>query len=138
MFHVKHMATDPFAHLDAQLAQLERDGLRRRAPDPTPSGALSFCSNDYLGLASQPAPPAASGAGASRLIAGERDEHRRLERALASWLGSEDTLVFASGYAANVGTLSALAGAGDLIVSDALNHASIIDGARLSRARVAV
>ena len=99
---------------------------------------LSFCSNDYLGLAGGNAPPAPSGAGASRLIAGERAEHRRLEHALASWLEVDDTLLFTSGYAANVGALSALAGPGDLVVSDALNHASIIDGARLSRARVAV
>ena len=138
MFHVKHMATDPLSHLAAQLEQLEREGLRRRTPEPIAPGALSFCSNDYLGLAARPAPAASSGAGASRLIAGERDEHRRLEHALATWLGTEDALLFASGYAANVGTLSALAGSGDLLVSDALNHASIIDGARLSRARVAV
>ena len=138
MFHVKHMATDPLAHLAEQLAQLERDGLRRRPPEPIPAGTLSFCSNDYLGLASRAAPPAPCGAGASRLIAGERDEHRRLERAFAIWLGTEDALLFTSGYAANVGTLAAVAGPGDLIVSDALNHASLIDGARLSRARVAV
>jgi 8-amino-7-oxononanoate synthase len=80
----------------------------------------------------------ASGSGASRLIAGEHDQHRRLERAFAEWLGAEDALAFASGYAANVGALSALAGPRDLVVSDALNHASLIDGARLSRARVAV
>jgi 8-amino-7-oxononanoate synthase len=138
MFHVKQMATDPFAHLADELERLDRGGLRRRAAEPTPAGALSFCSNDYLGLAARPAPPAPSGAGASRLLAGERDEHRRLEGALATWLGTEDALVFTSGYAANLGTLAALAGPGDLIVSDALNHASIIDGARLSRARVAV
>ena len=99
---------------------------------------LSFCSNDYLGLASRPAPAATSGAGASRLIAGERDEHRRLERRSRRGSDAEDALAFSSGYAANVGTLSALAGPGDLLVSDALNHASIIDGARLSRARVVV
>src|SRR3954470_8845814 len=123
MFHVKRLGTDPLAHLTDVLEQLERDGLRRHAPPPIPTGELSFCSNDYLGLASRPAPAAPSGAGASRLIAGERDEHRRLEHAFATWLGAEDALVFASGYAANVGTLSALAGARDLIVSDALNHA---------------
>lgn len=132
------MPADPLAHLVDQLSQLESEGLRRHARPPLVHGALSFCSNDYLGLAARPAPPVASGAGASRLIAGERDEHRRLERAFASWLGTEDTLAFASGYAANVGALSALASAGDLLVSDSLNHASLIDGARLSRARVAV
>ena len=132
------MAVDPLAHLAEQLDQLEREGLRRHARPPAKPGTLSFCSNDYLGLAGRAAPPAASGSGASRLIAGERDEHRRLERAFATWLDVEDVLAFSSGYAANVGALSALAGAGDLIVSDSLNHASLIDGARLSRARVAV
>ncbi|MDB5219724.1 MAG: 8-amino-7-oxononanoate synthase [Myxococcaceae bacterium] len=132
------MAVDPLAHLAGHLAQLESDGLRRHARPATRPGTLSFCSNDYLGLASRAAPPVASGSGASRLIAGERDEHRRLERAFATWLGVEDMLAFSSGYAANVGAVSALANAGDLIVSDALNHASLIDGARLSRARVAV
>ena len=130
--------TDPLDHLQAQLDQLERDGLRRWPPPPSDPGKLSFCSNDYLGLASRPAPPAASGSGASRLIAGERAEHRRLERAFATWLGTEDALAFTSGYACNVGALSALAGPGDLLLSDALNHASLIDGARLSRARIAV
>ena len=138
MFHVKRMASDPLAHLVTMLAQLESEGLRRRPAAAVEPGELSFCSNDYLGLASRPAPPAPSGSGASRLIAGEREEHRRLERAFATWLGVEDTLAFSSGYAANVGALAALAGAGDLIVSDALNHASLIDGARLSRARVVV
>jgi 8-amino-7-oxononanoate synthase len=133
------MTVDPLAHLADQLEQLELDGLRRDArPSPRRPTTLSFCSNDYLGLASRSAPPASSGAGASRLIAGERDEHRRLERAFATWLGVEEVLAFSSGYAANVGAVSALAGPGDLIVSDALNHASLIDGARLSRARVAV
>ncbi len=132
------MASDPLAHLAEQLDQLEREGLRRHAREPIASAALSFCSNDYLGLAARPAPSVASGSGASRLIAGEHDQHRRLERAFAAWLGADDALAFASGYAANVGAMSALAGPRDLIVSDALNHASLIDGARLSRARVAV
>lgn len=132
------MPTDPLAHLSQQLAQLDRQGLRRRQAEPIEPGTLSFCSNDYLGLGARLAPVASSGAGASRLIAGERDEHRRLERAFASWLGVEDALAFTSGYAANVGTLASVAGAGDLIVSDALNHASLIDGARLSRARIVV
>ncbi|MDB4933382.1 MAG: 8-amino-7-oxononanoate synthase [Labilithrix sp.] len=138
MFHVKRMASDLFAHLAQQLDELEKHGLRRYPPAPARPGELSFCSNDYLGLAAELAPPAPSGSGASRLIAGERDEHGRLERAFARWLGVEDALVFSSGYAANVGSLAALAAPGDLIVSDALNHASLIDGARLSRARVVV
>jgi len=137
MFHVKHTPS-PLAHLELALTRLAEDGLRRTAPAPLPPGATTFCSNDYLGLASRPAPPAPTGAGASRLVTGEREEHRLLERALARWLGEDDALLFTSGYAANVGLLSALVGPEDLLVSDALNHASIIDGARLSRARVAV
>jgi 8-amino-7-oxononanoate synthase len=133
------MSTDPLAHLAQQLERLDLEGLRRRpAAAPMAAGAASFCSNDYLGLGATPAPEAPSGAGASRLIAGERDEHLRLERAFATWLGVEDALAFTSGYAANVGTLAGLAGPEDLIVSDALNHASLIDGARLSRARIAI
>lgn len=69
---------------------------------------------------------------------GEHEAHRGVERALADWLGVEQTLVFTSGYAANVGAIGALIGEGDLVVSDALNHASIIDGCRLSRARCVV
>lgn len=130
---------DPLAFLHESLASLEREGLRRAVPaGPVAPEAISFCSNDYLGLASLPAPPVPSGSGASRLIAGEREEHRRAERAFASFLGVDEVLLFASGYAANVGMLSALASAQDLVVSDALNHASLIDGARLSRATVAV
>lgn len=136
MFHVKPL--DPLGYLEDELVELERRGLLRKDAPPESADALSFCSNDYLGLARLPAPAVPSGSGASRLIAGEREEHRTLERSLASWLGLEDALAFTSGYAANVGALSALAGPGDLIVSDALNHASIIDGSRLSKARVAV
>ena len=135
---MKQFPKDPLGHLAEELAHLDLAGLRRRTPPAVDPAALSFCSNDYLGLAARPAPPLPAGSGASRLIAGERDEHARLERALASWLQVEDSLLFTSGYAANVGTLAAIAKPGDLIVSDALNHASLIDGARLSRARVAV
>jgi 8-amino-7-oxononanoate synthase len=136
-FHVKH-SPDALDFLRDELESLELAGLRRRQAEATPHDALSFCSNDYLGLARTPSPPVASGAGASRLIAGEREEHRKAERAFAAFVDAEDALIFASGYAANVGTVSALAGPGDLILSDALNHASLIDGARLSRARVEV
>lgn len=128
----------PLAHLHDALDALERRGLRRFTPSPLEDGASSFCSNDYLGLAGRFAPAATSGAGASRLIAGERRAHVEMERAFAAWLRVEGCLAFSSGYAANVGALSALAAPGDLIVSDALNHASLIDGARLSRARTAV
>ena len=74
----------------------------------------------------------------SRLVSGDLPAHRDLERALAAFLGRPAALVFPTGYQANIGVLIALAGRDDLIVSDALNHASIIDGCRLSRARVAV
>src|SRR5689334_13961772 len=104
------MPQDPLEHLTGKLAELDALGLRRRPSEPLRADELSFCSNDYLGLAARPAPPAPSGAGASRLIAGERDEHRKLERAFAAWLGAEDCLAFTSGYAANVGALSSLAG----------------------------
>lgn len=124
--------------LDDALRALDAEGLLRPRALPVDDDAPSFCSNDYLGLARRPAPAACSGSGASRLISGERAIHRRVEEDVASWLGCEAALVFSSGYAANVGALSALARPGDLIVSDILNHASIIDGARLSRADVVV
>jgi 8-amino-7-oxononanoate synthase len=97
-------------------------------------GRPSFCSNDYLALAAQ----RGSGAGASRLIAGELPAHAALEVALAEWLRAPATLLFSSGYAANVGVLAALAEPGDLLVSDELNHASIVDGCRLARAEIVV
>jgi 8-amino-7-oxononanoate synthase len=135
---VKPSLTPALAHLDAALQHLQDEGLLRGRPPADSFGGLVLCSNDYLGLAAQPSPRAPLGAGASRLVSGERSEHEALERALATWLGTERALAFSSGYAANVGTLSALAGAGDLLLSDRLNHASIIDGARLSRAEIHV
>lgn len=128
------------SRLTERLDALAQTGLRRERPAPYAGARPSFCSNDYLGLARRPggAPAAAWGAGASRLVVGESEAHRTLERALAEWLGQEGALTFTSGYAANVGLLSALAERGDLVVSDALNHASIIDGCRLSGARVVV
>src|SRR6185369_8021158 len=108
---------------------------------PIPAERLQLCSNDYLGYAADPWPEAGeapSGAGASRLVTGNHAEHERAEATLAEWLGGEAALLFSSGYAANVGVLSSLAGPGDVIVSDGLNHASIIDGCRLSGATVRV
>jgi 8-amino-7-oxononanoate synthase len=138
MFHVKHGTPPALAFLDEALDRARReDLLRERGPAGDPPG-ISFCSNDYLALALAPAPPAPSGAGASRLVGGDRAIHADLEAAAAELVGQPSALVFTSGYAANLGVLSALAGPGDLVVSDALNHASIIDGARLSRARVEV
>ena len=147
-------ASDLGAELAAELAGLESAGLRRAlrplargdathraAPDGT--RLLDFASNDYLGLAADPRPAAAAasllareglGAGSARLIGGDHPEHHALERELAAVKGAECALLFSSGYAANVGALPALAGAGDVIFSDALNHASIVDACRLARA----
>ena len=82
--------------------------------------------------------PASPGAGASRLLGGTRPEHLALEGALAEWVGQDSALLFSSGYAANLGLLSSLAQRGDTVFSDALNHASIIDGCRLSAAEILV
>lgn len=148
---------DGLDFLEGELAALEAAGLTRTLRRVTsPPGSVieldgrrvvSFSSNDYLGLASHQALGAAAaaaaaawggGAGASRLIAGNLELHAKLEAALAAFHGAEAALLFNSGYHANVGVVSALAGPEDLIVSDELNHASLIDGCRLSRARVAV
>lgn len=108
---------------------------------------LLLCSNNYLGLANHPTLVAAAadaaarwgvGVGASRLISGSLALHHQLETEIASWKRAEAAVLFNSGYHANVGTIAALVGEGDAIFSDALNHASIIDGCRLSRARVVV
>ena len=112
-----------------------------------PANLLSFASNDYQNLAADPRLKEAAcaaiqrhgaGSGASRLVTGTLPEHVRLEQHLASFKGTEDAVVWATGYMANVGTISALVGKGDAVFSDALNHASIIDGCRLSRADVFV
>jgi 8-amino-7-oxononanoate synthase len=127
-------------HLEEELARLAAR-KRLREPIELSPDVVVMCSNDYLGYGAEPPPidaMAPGGAGASRLVSGDHPTHRAAERAIADWLRREDALLFSSGYAANVGAIGALCGAGDLIVSDALNHASIIDGARLSRARVEV
>jgi 8-amino-7-oxononanoate synthase len=104
---------------------------------------LLLCSNNYLGLADHPrvrqaAADAAerfgAGAGASRLISGNMEPHRALERGLAAFTGYQAALLFGSGYLANIGTIAALAQRGEVVFSDELNHASIIDGCRISRA----
>jgi 8-amino-7-oxononanoate synthase len=140
----------------AQLAHVVDEG-RWRAPrefDASgPRGTLdgsdvvSFASNDYLGLSAHPAVRAAAhdaldrwgaGAGASRLVTGSRPVHAELERELAQWKGTEAAICFPTGFAANLGVLSVLGGPGVRVLSDELNHASIIDGCRLSRAEVVV
>jgi 8-amino-7-oxononanoate synthase len=137
-FHVKQSGLD-FLHGELESLR-EADLLRTPAPEPLAGDALTFCSNDYLGLGCIPfeRSEAPGGAGASRLILGDREEHRAAERAFAAFTRRSAALLFPSGYAANVGLVAALAGRGDLVVSDALNHASIVDGARLSRATVKI
>jgi 8-amino-7-oxononanoate synthase len=104
-----------------------------------------FCSNDYLGLAREPLVTRAMqeaagawgvGAGASHLVTGHSAEHQALEQELAAFTGREAALLFSTGYMANVGVISALASRGEIIVQDRLNHASLIDGARQSGARL--
>jgi 8-amino-7-oxononanoate synthase len=141
----------------ARLEELRERGLYRRlrliegpqGPRVLLSGreVLLLCSNDYLGLAADPrvreaAAEAAlrwgAGSGASRLISGNMQPHRELEARLAAFKGYERALLFGSGYLANTGTIAALAGPGEVVFSDELNHASIIDGCRLARAETVV
>lgn len=108
---------------------------------------VAFASNDYLGLTQHPAVAAAAhaaidrwgtGSGAARLIVGSRPVHTDLERALADWKGCDAAVLFPTGFAANLGVITTFAGPGTLVCSDELNHASIIDGARLAHGEVAV
>ena len=116
-------------------------------PRSAHDGLLDLASNDYLGLAHDSRVTAAaaaaavrwgSGATGSRLVTGSTDLHASLERDLATFVGTEAGLVFSSGYLANLGAVTALSGPGTTIVSDALNHASVVDACRLSRAHVVV
>ena len=141
------------AWIDAELEDLERRTLRRRLSDRAgcqgPLIAMggrpvvNFGSNDYLNLAADPrlAEAAAEaarrdgvGSGASPLICGHAAPHAELERALAEFEGTEAALVFPSGFAANSGTIAALAGPGDVVLADRKSHASLLDGCRLTRA----
>ncbi len=133
---MKHAGPPALRHLADDLRRLERDGLLRQRSTET-SGGRAWASNDYLGLAGGERPPV--GAGASRLLTGDRPEHRELEDALARWVGAEASLLFTSGFAANAGLVPALAWRPeDRILSDELNHASLVDGCRLARARTEV
>lgn len=136
-------------HLDDELGR-RLQALRNRAllrvpplvaplsfPEALVDGrrAIVFSSNDYLGFTAADDPPhSLVGSGASRLVSGTHPTHVETEHALASYVGLEAALLFSSGYAANVGALSALVGRHDIVFSDRLNHASLIDGIRLSRA----
>ena len=143
--------------LDAECTALEQAGLRRhlRTVMSAPTGIINLDgrdvvllgSNNYLGLSTHPEVIAAAveatqvfgtGASGSRLISGNSELYTTLETNLATTKNTEAALVFSSGYAANTGTIPVLAGENDLILSDALNHASIIDGCRLSRATTKV
>ncbi|MBI4888322.1 MAG: glycine C-acetyltransferase [Acidobacteria bacterium] len=151
------MRPDPLAYLAADLQALRDEGLYRhlRVLDGEQAARTSIdhrlvvnlSSNNYLGLTTHPTLRERAveatrtlgvGAGSVRTIAGTMDIHLQLERRLAEFKRTEAVVVFQSGFAANAGTVSALLGPDDVIVSDELNHASIIDGARLSRAAIKV
>jgi glycine C-acetyltransferase/8-amino-7-oxononanoate synthase len=143
--------------IEDRLAELRELGLYRRTRMVSgPQGprvvldgkpVLLLCSNNYLGLADHPRVREAAadaamrwgvGAGASRLVSGTMTVHRRLEERLAGFEDRDAALLFGSGYLANLGVVSALAGAGSVVLSDELNHASIVDGCRLARAETFV
>ncbi len=147
----------PFDWISHELHALDQSGLRRqvRVCDPLPGGrcrvngaeVVHFGSNDYLGLSQHPRVIAASrdaiarygtGARASSLVSGRTPLHEELENALALFEGTSAAVLFPSGYAANVGVITSLVQAGDVVYCDRLNHASLIDGCRLSGARLRV
>ncbi|MBF6127310.1 8-amino-7-oxononanoate synthase [Nocardia brasiliensis] len=142
------MTIDPLSWLDERAAARVAAGLRRELrPRAAQTPSIDLASNDYLGLVRHPEVIEGAidavrrwGAGAtgSRLVTGTTAAHAELEADLAEFVGAEAGLVFASGYAANLGVVTALAGRGALVVSDAGSHASLVDACRLSRARVAV
>ena len=147
--------SDPFyARIDETLAEIREDGLFKtereiegpQGPVITVGGreVLNFCANNYLGLADDPRLAAAAkrtmdergyGMASVRFICGTQDVHRALERELAEWLGFEDSITFAACFDANGGVFEPLLTKDDAIISDALNHASIIDGVRLCKAQ---
>jgi 8-amino-7-oxononanoate synthase len=144
---MRDIAAELEARREAGLYRHRRtiDGPQRPALNADGKPLLSFCSNDYLGLASDPRLTEAAaraltdhglGGASSHLICGHHRAHHELEKKLAVFTGHEDALFFSTGYMANLGVISAFAGKGDTVFSDALNHASIIDGCRLSRATV--
>jgi len=148
------MATAFLEHIRNTLGQIEAEGLTKREREITsPQGGrvdiggrrlINLCANNYLGLANHPALIAAAtramadhgfGMASVRFICGTQDLHRELERRLAAYLGKDDSILFAACFDANGALFEPLLGPEDAVVSDALNHASIIDGIRLSKAR---
>ncbi|MFO0551372.1 MAG: 8-amino-7-oxononanoate synthase [Polyangiaceae bacterium] len=132
------MSSARLSFVDEELTGLEARGLLRRPRVFDPS-LVNLSSNDYLGFGEEVVQiDGPGGATASPLVTGYSQAHQVAESALASFANTETALLFSSGYAANVGLLSALAGPEDVIFSDRLNHASIVDGCRLSRARICI
>jgi len=149
------MAPNFIAHLESQLAELEAAGLYKheRVIDSPQSAeihvagggdVLNFCANNYLGLANHPDIAAAAregidehgyGMASVRFICGTQDVHRELEARIAQFLGTEDAILYGSCFDANGGLFETLLGEEDAVISDSLNHASIIDGVRLSKAK---
>ncbi|SDP20716.1 8-amino-7-oxononanoate synthase [Actinopolyspora xinjiangensis] len=137
-----------FDRLDREAERREADGLTRRPPvRSAEEDVLDLAGNDYLGLTNHRAVTDAAasaarrwgaGAGGSRLVTGTTELHTELEDELAEFCGTESALVFSSGYTANLAVITALSGRNSLLVSDSHNHASLIDGCRLSRAEVRV
>ena len=140
--------TSPLAWLEAVEQQRRQAGLRRALrPRPAVATELDLASNDYLGLSQHPdvieggvdaLRTWGAGATGSRLVTGDTMLHGELESALAEFVGAATSLVFSSGYAANLGAVVGLSGPDALLVSDAYSHASLVDACRLSRARVVV
>src|ERR1700727_3596339 len=149
--------TNPLSYLTDQLNELKAKGthFKLRVLDDEQAAVCTFdgkkvinlASNNYLGLTTHPQLREAAleatrkygvGSGAVRTIAGTMKIHMELEKKIARFKNVEACVVFQSGFAANAGTVSAVLGKEDFIISDALNHASIIDGARLSRAKILV
>ena len=145
-------------HLSSELEQIKSDGLfKEERIITTPQGAeiqvstgetvLNFCSNNYLGLSSHPKVIQAAhdaleshgfGMSSVRFICGTQDIHKTLEQKVADFLGTEDTILYAAAFDANGGVFEPLLTADDAIISDSLNHASIIDGVRLCKAKRSV
>lgn len=141
---------DDLAHIrDKNLFRALTEIGTGQSPEITVGGKsyILLASNSYLGLSLDPAVVEAArlaldkygtGSGGSRLVSGSTDLHSELEERIASFKSTESAIVFSSGYLANIGTISSLVGEGDIVYSDELNHASIIDGCRLSRADVRI